>query len=279
MTRTKPYGDRRHHHRDAAGCSERARAAAGFRARGVPVLLSAVAGHAVSGGCDGRRGGLASVRFLAASALAARRKDEAEELARSTEEKVQLLAVPRALRTPEQLRRIDELVAESLARSGMRKRKKRKKKKLPRGRARRRQRQRPLSGYGALIVNSGRDMCKAGFSSSRSVPFGCRQAQMLDIMARMEQKNSYVLLYSAPRASWPVWTRRTGMTWCLWSRLLILWVSAVAVLSGRRHPFRSAEVDLHGPGYSADHRDSPVVRIWWSMSLLCGRAGSPLLSV
>ena len=32
-------------------------AAAGRRARGVPVLLSA-AGHAVSGGCDGRRGGL-----------------------------------------------------------------------------------------------------------------------------------------------------------------------------------------------------------------------------
>ena len=77
-----------------------------------------------------------------------------------------LLAVPRALRTPEQLRRIDELVAESLARSGMRKRKKRKKKKLPRGRARHRQRQRPLSGYGALIVNSGRGMCKAGFSTS-----------------------------------------------------------------------------------------------------------------
>ena len=35
--------------------------------------------------------------FLAASALAARRKDEAEELARSMEEKVQLLAVPRVL--------------------------------------------------------------------------------------------------------------------------------------------------------------------------------------
>ena len=33
-------------------------AAAGCRALGVPVLLSAVAGHAVSGGCDGRRGGL-----------------------------------------------------------------------------------------------------------------------------------------------------------------------------------------------------------------------------
>ena len=58
-----------------------------------------------------------------------------------------------------------------------RKRKKRRKKKLPRGRARRRQRQRPLSG--ALIVDSGRGMCRAGFSSSRCVPFGCRQAQML----------------------------------------------------------------------------------------------------
>ena len=92
-------------------------------------------------------------------------------LARSMEEKVQLLAVPRALRTPEQLRRIEELCAESLARSRSRKRKKRKKKKLPRGRARRRQRQRPLSGFVALFVNSGRGMCNAGFSSSRSVPF------------------------------------------------------------------------------------------------------------
>ena len=43
---------------EAAGCSERVWAAAGCRARLVPVLLSAVAGHAVSGGCDGRRGGL-----------------------------------------------------------------------------------------------------------------------------------------------------------------------------------------------------------------------------
>ena len=35
-------------------------------------------------------------------------------------------------------------------------------------------------------------------------------------------------------------------------------VSAVAVRPGRRHLFRSAEADPHGPGYSADHRDSPV---------------------
>ena len=38
-------------------------------------------------------------------------------------------------------------------------------------------------------------------------------------------------------------------------------------LAGRRHLFRYAEAVPHGPGYSADHRDSPVVRIWWSMSL------------
>ena len=35
---------------------------------------------------------------------------------------------------------------------------------------------------------------------------------------------------------------------------------------GRRHSFRDAEADPHGPDYSADHR----VRFWWSMSLLCG---------
>ena len=68
-----------------------------------------------------------------------------------------------------------------------RKRKKRRKKRLPRGRARRRQRQRPLSG--ALIVDSGRGMCRAGFPSSCCVPFGCRQAQMLGIMAGMDQKD------------------------------------------------------------------------------------------
>ena len=35
-------------------------------------------------------------------------------------------------------------------------------------------------------------------------------------------------------------------------------VSAVAVRPGRRHLFRSAEADPHGPGCLADHRDSPV---------------------
>ena len=77
-----------------------------------------------------------SLRFLAASALEARRKEEQEERARRIEEKAQLLAVPRALRTPEQKRRIDEICAESLAsrysQLARRKRKKRRKKKLPR---------------------------------------------------------------------------------------------------------------------------------------------------
>ena len=77
-----------------------------------------------------------SVRFLAASALEARRKEEVEERARRITETEQLLAVPRALRTPEQKRRIDELCAESLAsrypQLARRKRKRRRKKKLPR---------------------------------------------------------------------------------------------------------------------------------------------------
>ena len=32
-------------------------------------------------------------------------------------------------------------------------------------------------------------------------------------------------------------------------------------------PFRCAVAVLHGPDFAADHRDSTVVRIWWSMSL------------
>ena len=53
-------------------------------------------------------------------------------------------------------------------------------------------------------------------------------------------------------------------------------VSAVAVRSGRRHPFRSAEADPHGPGNSADHRDSPVAVRFPVVDALCcaGRAGS-----
>ena len=55
--------------------------------------------------------------------------------------------------------------------------------------------------------------------------------------------------------------------------------SAVAVRSGRRHLFRFAEAVPHGPGYSADHRDSPDVRIWWSMSLSVRSCRFSVLSV
>ena len=42
------------------------------------------------------------------------------------------------------------------------------------------------------------------------------------------------------------------------------------LLQVRRHPFRAAEADPHGPVCSADHRVSPVaVRFRWSMPLLC----------
>ena len=38
-------------------------------------------------------------------------------------------------------------------------------------------------------------------------------------------------------------------------------------LAGRRHLFRYAEAVPYGPGCSADHSESPVVHIWWLMSL------------
>ena len=42
------------------------------------------------------------------------------------------------------------------------------------------------------------------------------------------------------------------------------------LLQVRRHPFRAADADPHGPDYSADHRVSSVgVRFRWSMPLLC----------
>ena len=51
--------------------------------------------------------------------------------------------------------------------------------------------------------------------------------------------------------------------------------SQLQVIAGHRHSVRAAEADPHGPDYSAYHRDSTVaVRIWWSMSPLCGRAVS-----
>ena len=97
-----------------------------------------------------------------------------------------------------------------------RKRKKRRKRRTPRSprpllraRARCRQRQWHVSGFPCDVSP------RAVFPSVDGRP------KMLDVVAGVEQKNSYVLLFSAPRtvfpslssgprcsASWPVWTRR-----------------------------------------------------------------------
>ena len=102
-----------------------------------------------------------TVRWLLELELRTRQREEEEE-----EEKKKAQAA--------ETRRRAQALLDHAASLPKRKRKKRRKKKLPRGRARRRQRQRPLSG--ALIVDSGTGMCRAGFSSSRCSPFGCRQA-------------------------------------------------------------------------------------------------------
>ena len=131
---------------------------------GVPSLADAPA-EAI----DGR-----TLRYLLKANLARKKYEEEEEEEKKYQEKA---AEPK--------RRAQALL-DHAASLPKRKRKKRRKKKLPRGCARRRQWQRPLSG--ALIVDSGRGMCRAGFPSSRCVPFGCRQAQMLGIMAGMTRR-------------------------------------------------------------------------------------------
>ena len=51
----------------------------------------------------------------------------------------------------------------------------------------------------------------------------------------------------------PLCTRRTVATWCSCSTAENFGLSAVAVRPGRRHLFRPAEADPHGPGLSEDH--------------------------
>ena len=146
------------------------------------------------------------VKFLLRQTLLQRKKEEEERKKEEEEEEKEqfleqsmqelrlLSKTPLAGRSLQQTNRMMELLKlrdAASSSSSKRKRKKRRKKKLPRGRARRRQRQRPLSG--ALIVDSGRGMCRAGFSSSRCVPFGCRQAQMLGIMAGMTRRAGFSL--------------------------------------------------------------------------------------
>ena len=147
-----------------------------------PLLSTPLLADAAAEAVDAR-----AVKFLLQKSLARKKKEE-EERKKEEEEKEQFLEqsmqelrllskTPVAGRSLQQANRVVELLKlrdAASSSSSKRKRKKRRKKKLPRGRARRRQRQRPLSG--ALIVDSGSGMCRAGFPSSRCVPFGCRQA-------------------------------------------------------------------------------------------------------
>ena len=115
--RTQPYGDRSRTGQGDSGQESYRILAPQLVAEHVGCPCSCLPSLATPSLADATADAVdsASVRFFAASALAARRKDEAEERRRSTEEKVQLLAVPAALRTPEQKRRIAEICAESLA--------------------------------------------------------------------------------------------------------------------------------------------------------------------
>ena len=155
--------------------------------------------------CGGEVHDATLVKFQLRQTLLQRKKEEEERKKEEEEEKEQFLEqsmqelrllskTPVAGRSLQQTNRMMELLKlrdAASSSSSKRKRKKRRKKQLHRGRARRRQRQRPLSG--ALIVDSGRGMCRAGFSSSRCVPFGCRQAQMLGIMAGMTRRAGFSL--------------------------------------------------------------------------------------
>ena len=133
-------------------------------------------------------------------------------------------ALPTIPEIEERRRRLHEEAAQATIQARLfleqaakrRKKKKKRKKRVPRtsshssrGRARRRQRQWHLSGLPCDVSP------RAVFPSVYDRP------KMLDIMAGMEQKNSYVLLFFAPctvfpslssgprcSASWPVWTRR-----------------------------------------------------------------------
>ena len=121
------------------------------------------------------------------------------------------------------------------------------------------------------------------------------QAKIFGILADMDQEDSCSDIYyagfagdKAPRAVFLAWQAhdvphhgRYGPDGQLRHGAHVqtaenCGVTAVAVRPGRRHLFRSAEADLHGPGYSADHRDSPVAVRFPVVDALCcaGRAGS-----
>ena len=111
-------------------------------------------------------------------------KEKDELLKREEQEELNSLwAVPVERRSHQQMQRITYLL---LKKTGAKKKRKKRKKKLPKtsssgGPARRRQRQWHVSGF-------------PGDFSPRAVSLICRQAQMLGIMAGLDQKNRYAVM-------------------------------------------------------------------------------------
>ena len=170
----------------------------GYVAAPEPLLSTPSLAESAAEAVDAR-----TVKFLFQKTLARKKEEEEEErrkeVAKQQEEKYEakMKLLNDRVRHDLPLTEVEwaawrqwmGLVPSSSSSARRTKRKKRRKKKLPRGRARRRQRQRPLCG--ALIVDSDRGMCRAGFPSSCCVPFGCRQGQMLGIMAGMTRRAGF----------------------------------------------------------------------------------------
>ena len=207
----------------------------GYVAASGPLLeVSSMAGGDSVDGTD--------LPFLVKKALE-RQKEEEEERRKAKEERklevTALLAVPMALRTPAQQRRIMELSDDVDAE----RRTPRSFSRSPRGRARRRQRQcfflTGYAGYDAfhavflrarqsclaswtvwtrmtvfllLVVGSGCGICSAGFTGIAPrvvfLPVFVRPL-MLGIMAGMNQRDSYVSRWSSTSLSW----RRSSFSW------------------------------------------------------------------
>ena len=149
-----------------------------------------------------------------------------------------------------------------------------------------------IAGVAALVVDSGSGMCLAGFSGApRAVfpfivgwPVWSRQCRKLcsswTSCSRPSLCNDRCRIQSGLCRRCP-WRFHGCCSWMRsWSLRQVPWsyaaVPQLQFIVGRRHPFRSADADPHGPGYSADHRVFPVA-VRWLMSPLCGRADSQVL--
>ena len=106
---------------------------------------------------------------------------------------------------------------------------------------------------GMVQMDSSSDMYKAGYAgcdAPRAVFFLVRRPMMLGVMAGTVQKDSYSSMYStgiagdsAPRAVFVAPVRRPMMLG------IKAGMDQKSVSHIRRHPFRAAEADPHGPDF------------------------------